>query len=312
MHGFTFPSDSVKAQFKEGAVRGLSGEKRGLFGGMQGAKVKYLRLRDVDGQGTALLRVQTEDGAVAYAHMLPDFSGSGVKAADMFYTATGTFASENVRDLMIPIFSAINNRAEGKLDGLEKLIKSQQGGDMEGVIRQYRSLPPEFKKRAVMRQMYLTALMAREDTAEYESELVRIQKDEPDDVATSFKLFDLYFLKKQWVQAAAAAERVDKDIGGDAWLEAMQAMCLANAGKLEESAAVFESAAKLDPELPEVLIFKIHLHCAANDYAAGVKTLKELQERFDAEPDFNYLGGEFPAIKRFMESDEFKAWRAGS
>ncbi len=28
----------------------------------------------------------------------------------------------------------------------------------------------------------------------------------------------------------------------------------------------------------------------------------------DAEPDLNYLRGEFPAAKAFMENNEFKAW----
>jgi tetratricopeptide (TPR) repeat protein len=313
MHGFTFPSPVDRQKCREGMLNGLASENTGLFGGMRGSRAKFLRIKDVNDQGTVQLRLLTVGGGVVFAHLLPDFENEKISVADIFYTLSGTFVSENMRDIMIPLFAGFTpDQTPDQFDWLQQIGRMQQAGDFAGVIQKYRSLPEEIQNRSALRGIYLAALSSQEDSTEYEKELVRIQKDSPDDVATEFKLLDLYFLKQQWPEVAAAADRLNKDIGGDAWLTAMQGVGLAYAGKLEESAAAFREAEKLEPDFPDAIFFKIHLHCAGKDYAGAVKTLQDLKTRFNSEPDFSAMAAQFPAVKLFTESEEFKSWRSGS
>jgi len=308
LHGFEMPGGR-RGQLESGAMQGISKRRGGIFAEILGGAAKFLRLRDINGQGAAWLRLQLPDGSFTIACALPDFRGPRARVADLYLLSTGTFTSENMRDMLIPMLGSGPANTGILVDGLEKISEARMRGDFEQVARVIRELPEEHRNRPVMRMLYLQALMSREDMSEYEVELMRIQREEPSNVTTSFKLMDLHVLKAEWSEAAEAALRVDEAAGGDAYVRSMAGMCLAYAGKLDEAEKAFVTARAMDPELAEVLVFRIHLCCARKDYADAVRTIEELEEKFRFEPDLTGMAPMYPALREFMESPEFKSWK---
>ena len=313
--GFQFAA-AERIKIAEGAKESLSGRKGGILDGTLGGNGAFLRLADIHGQGAALIRVMTPQGAIVLAYLMPKFTGSEARLVDVFLLATGTFISETMRDVMIPMIGSLKKSGMGNyntmLEASQKLMKARQSGDNEKVITTCESLPPELRKRPAFRTVYLEALMNREDTAAYQRELVRILREEPDSVTTSFKLMDLYLLKKNWSEAAAAALKVEEFVGGEGYLRAMAGMCLSWAGDFEEAARLFDDAEKMEPEMVEVLSFRLHLDCARGDFPAMVRGMEKMKEKFSRQPTPELLVADYPKFQEFIDSAEYKQWKESS
>lgn len=310
LQGFSIPA-AERAGFLTSAKGSISSQPGALLRGSFGGSAAFLRLADIQGQAAALIRILTEDGAVMLAYLMPEFAGSKARFIDVYQLSTGCFASESMRDMIIPLLSSAGGDAPQMqlIKSVQKVTTARQTGDHTAVIKACESLPVELRKRPTMRMVYLESLMSSGDNAAYERELTRIQREEPDSVATSFKLLDLYMLKKKWKEAATAGLRVDEAAGGDAYLKAMSGMCLSWAEDFEEAEKVFDAAEALDPSLAEVMSFRLHLDCARGDYAALVKNMDKLKEKYSRQATPEGLVENFPKFQEFIDSPEYKAWK---
>lgn len=305
--GFHMSSD-MESGFRKGLRQAVLSQEGGIFAEAAGGKARFLRLADVRGQGGALVRILQKQGGVAYFYLMPLITGGPIRFVDLYVMATGTFTSENMRDVMIPMLSA-EGADTGELTAAMSRIKTaKDSGNAKAVISACESLPPNLRNRPAMRMVYVQALMDSGDEAAYLKELQRIEREEPDSISTTFKLLDLYALKKNWQEAAASGLRVDKSIGGDAYLKALSATCLANAGQLDEAGNLFDEAEAMEPDLPEVVIFRLHLDRCRKDYPALVKKLDRLKETFSLLPAA--FVEQQPDFEAFVQSDEYKQWKS--
>ena len=314
LSGFELPGGKLTG-LKQGALSGLKLNEGGLLRETAGSKVRFASLRDINGAGGALIRVCPADGGIVFFYLMPRFTAGRVRFVDLYSVTDGCFTTENARDVMIPMLGSSSGylaRGGGKAmqEGMKRVNAARQSGDMKALTAACLALPPEMRERGSIRSLYLQALMSGDDSAAYQKELERIQRDEPESMSNSSKLIDLYIMKKQWPLAAAAALKLDAAVGGDAFIKSLAGMCQAWAGEFNESEKLLHTAAAMEPDLSETLSYRMHLECARGDFAAMIKTFDQLKEKFDLDATPEGMVEDYPAFQKFLESDEYKGWKA--
>jgi tetratricopeptide (TPR) repeat protein len=288
----------------------------------QGGSFRLLRSRVRNKRKTALIRLAGLDSGLNYFEfVLARGPGGRVRATDVYVTGNGEWLTQICRRIYLRS-AAYDQR--GMLDRLlgtdkdlvesfPKLIEMRKlhnaGRDREAIAL-YDRLPATARddKLFLLQRLKFTQALSSKglDDALYAGTLDRLRTLFPDDPSVDVFSIDAYLLKKQFDQAIAALDRLDKSVGGDPYLNVLRASISAQAGRPEKAREFAQVAVTDLPDIVDGYFAVLTANLALKDYPGALKTLQRIDERFAIE--FNDLTT-VPEYAGFVKSPQFAEWQ---
>jgi hypothetical protein len=314
LNGTKVPDD-----FRRGFVKGLGQGFRSSFGALatemgNGGSVRWTRNVKLDGGVGVQLRVLYKGGAFNFVEFLVVRDGAGtLRIADFYDLANGTFRSEDVRLLALPVLAELKldtlDRILGKeqpmlkhIDTLQKINDLSIKGDWEGVRTVWTGLPKDIQEHRLFIKPYISAL-SNIDEAAYAKAMARYLTLYPDDAAAQVMGIDFYFLRKKWPDCTRAIAAVEKRAGPDAWFDYLRGAVHLEDKKPAEAKVALEAAVKREPTLPEPYYSLIDLGLLEKKWADTAKWMSACEKATGVSFDAHAKG-----FEEFLASKEGKAW----
>jgi tetratricopeptide (TPR) repeat protein len=307
--------------FKKGAARG------GAFGqqiqkaiGTDG-RVKFLRAHTVSGQQRAVLRTLTTDGMVNFYDLVVSVDPSGKpRVVDFENYASGELLSESMRTIMAPLLADVKKsfferllsgrdaKKEAQFEAMTKAVPKIRAALAEGkhaeALQMYNTLPAEVQSTRIGLILRMSCSQGLGD-AEYERALDAINAAFPDDPSLALIQIDRHYLKKDWQKALDAIKRVSRGVGGDAYLDVMQASVLVEKKELAEAYVAARKAIEREPTLPKGWWMAVTVALEEKDHPETARLLTEIEKRFDLL--LSDLRGD-DIYADFVRSPEYRVW----
>jgi hypothetical protein len=314
-----------KSGFERGFLKGLD-KPGGLFERMNameksGGTITLLRVHEVDGRPRALVRAIDSDQGVDYLDFEMARRPSGkVRAIDVYVFISGERLTKMIRGFYLPL-AANQSRSV-----VEKLLKSESDmvkavsklKSLADAVREekpqealaiYNALPPGAKKEKSVMLLRLQAAQAMNDDSVYLAAMDDLAKTFPNDPCVELTSVDSFVIRKDYVKALAAIDRLENSVGGDPYLSVIRARILVEEGKPDDAAKMAQKAVEAEPSLPDTHFCRLQVANGQKKYADMVKYLREYKDMFD--DALEEIDSE-PEFAGFAGSSEYKEYRAKS
>ena len=288
-----------------------------------GSRIQYLGVVD-DAVGRAvLLRVFDLEGENGFDYLKLYLRGAGApKVVDTYTYGSGELLSVLLhRNLLAQL--AVLGRAPADLPASElaaaqatkriAAIRAQVvAGNYEGADRLYQRLSKIARQDPIVMQLRIR-IASGLDEAAYRQALEDHRARFGDDPSKTLILLDGFYLEGDYDAAAAALARLDRDVGGDPYLDCMRAGALRSAGKqaealqaVAESLKRYDGSVKLDPAVKEELHWAaVEATLAQEDHDATLDWLIRTDAVIDVIDD---LSG-YEEYARFVASPQYRQWQ---
>jgi tetratricopeptide (TPR) repeat protein len=264
----------------------------------------YLRTQLVDGTPRPLFRVVDDSGGFNYHQLELDKQGAEIRAVDLYIYVSGENMSETFGNLAKALVEAGNLKTNMSMQKMRKLMASGEYAEARQLLQE---LPAELRKtKAAMLIAVELSSESTEDPA-YLAAIDAYAKAFPNDPSLDIVLLDGMFLRKKYAEALAIIDRLDKRVGGDAYLEVLRANMHIEGGKQAEGIAAAKRATERERTLEAAWWQLLTAQAVAKDYAAALTTLDVLQKEFDADFDQETLSSD-ERFTGLAASKEFEAW----
>lgn len=315
----TRDGEGIDPTFKQGFITGYRQKEDSLgttIAGLvkQSARFSLLRMREVEGQTRLIYRLLIPGGGVSYFEMKVS---PAMKVSDVYIFTSGEWLSETIRRLYLQSAAEASQGLLDKLKGKEQVFlknlptltgmqKALAAKDNAKVLELYKSLPEQLKKEKLFLTMRVQAALPV-DEKEYIQAIDDFRAAFANDPASDLMAIDGFFLSKKYDLAIAAIERLNKTIGGDAYLGFLRGRAYAVWGKAEESKAALAEAVKMEPSLvdPYWLLVEHALAEKKHDETARWLTAIE-RDTGTIIDDLNKV----PVYGDFVKSKAYKKWLA--
>lgn len=191
-------------------------------------------------------RLTGEEGYF-YVHFV--FPESAIKPVDVYLATLGHHMSEAIAH---GAALGIDAQATGHLEAL-----TQMNAKMEApaaYLKAYDALPAGLQKSWLLRLKAVWIGQALSDEA-YLSRMEAFINRFPDHPATALVSFDFYFMKEDYKKAMEAALKAEQQVGGDAWLLSLAAMCAYADNDTARVQSLLSQAHQLEPDAAFVAFF---------------------------------------------------------
>jgi tetratricopeptide (TPR) repeat protein len=283
----------------------------------QGASYTLLRTRTEGDQGRALFRVLPPAGGVNYHEFLLARRPSGqIKGVDLQVFVTGELFSTTMRRLIIPLVAQENQGFLDKLRGrenefyrhisdIQRMGKARQDGQPSQALAIYRQLPASVRQDKTVQLIRLQAAQASGDDEEYLGAMEDFRASFPDDACMDLMCIDYYLLKKQYADALAGIDKVDKAVGGDPYLNLVRANANFESGKFAEAREAASKAIEDEPTMVEAYWSLVAISLREKKFDDTLKLLRMIATKFHVE--FQDLA-KVPEYADFVKSPQYKEW----
>jgi tetratricopeptide (TPR) repeat protein len=281
---------------------------------------EFVRVHEIDGRQQILFRLLNTEGVNYHDLILIRDPAGRTQAVDVYVYLSGELFSTTIRRMIRRL------TAENKRSIFQKLFAVQQDSleDIDKLYRMAQSL--QQRKPAEALEVYATAseeaqhdktfLIARYQAAtmlpdeagsyrEIEATVGLFRQKHPQDPALDFLAIDEHVVRNEYDRALQAVDRLDRAVGGDAYLHEIRAGILCQAGKPDLAAEQFELAIAGLPHRESAYFGLITLSLYQEDYGNVLKALKRLDQAIELE--WNDLH-DVPAYAGFVASPYFKQW----
>lgn len=313
------PIDSpkqMKEEFSKGAAQGC-----GSFGDQiaalatQGGSYKLLRVRSVDGGPRALFRLIAND-AVNYHDLVLEDARGKTRVVDIHVYLTGELFSETIRRTYVTalasdasLMSKLSGEESDFVKHLPKIREMQtrrEQKDFAGALKSYYELPPSLQKdRNMLFERFTSA--SEVGGKEYDKALAAFRRHYPNDKGLDLVMVDGFFLRKQYDQAIAAIDRVDKAVGGDPYLKVLRANVYLEKKEQAKSVALLSDAVKEEPGLSQAWFGLLNLAVLEKNHKETTRLLTQIETNF---PLIRFTQIETtPEFGDYVKSADYKAWK---
>ena len=315
-------TDSLRKAFSEGVRKGFR-EGAGFSGAIvsavkEGGRYSLLRLQSNRKRPSFLVRFILPAGGLNYHEFLIARRPDGqVKAVDLYIFTTGELISQTLRRSFVPAVAhdarSLIERLTGAeqdyvkhLSKFEAMSRALIGKRPAEALEVYRRLPPSLQKDKNALMIRCQAARTMGDDREYSRAMEDFRAAYPKDASVDFISIDYYLLKKQFSEALACVDRVEKAVGGDPFLQTLRAGISIEKGDLEAARKCLQTAIDQEPTLQVSYEGLINVTLQQHKFAETLKALRLLKERFhverkDLETD--------PAFMEFVKTPEYREWR---
>ena len=229
---------------------------------------------------------------------------------------SGELITKTLRRAFLPVAAHANRGVLERLAGtegefmanlptIERMNRSLQEGRPKEVLADYKTLPPGLRKDKNFMLMRLRASQGVGD-AEYAAAIEDLRKEHPDDPCIDMISIDGYSFKKEYRQAVACVDRLDKAIGGDPYLNVLRANLLVEVPDLDAADRAARAAIAAEPTLVEAYWARVAVTLKRPDFAETARVLGQITRRFHLQ--FGDLAAQ-PLYAEFVKSPEYAAWR---
>lgn len=281
----------------------------------QGGSYRFVRLRDVKNQRVAVFRLLTASGLNYHELLLQKSPAGKIRIGDVFIYMTGEYISETFRRTYVPIAVSENRGLLEKLVGsdsdmvknlpkIQAMQAAHQRGQAAQALKLYNELPPSVQadKNMLVQRITITQAIGEK---EYDAAFLAFRKHFPNDTALHLLGIDFWLHRKNYDETMKCVDAIDKNIGGDPYLDAMRANILIQAKDLAKARGLAQKVLKELPELAESYWPMITIHLEEKDHAATLKMLQKM--RADLSWDFGDLTL-VPLYADFVKSKEYQEW----
>lgn len=281
----------------------------------KGGAYKYMRVFQ-EPQGTrARFRFLPAGGGVDFHDFLLREEKGRIRAVDFKFASTGEEYSQSLRRTFLPLAvkanPALRDRLAAKdsaflkhLTSIEAITKSLQEGHPERVAPIASQLPADLRNEKFCLLLELKSSQLVSDDKAVQEVIDRYHRLYPNDVAIELFSMD-YFVKKDSIpKALVCAERFQKGVGQEAFMQSLIADLQWQDGQLKEALASINKAIRIEPEYVDAYWTLVTIADSEKDFAAVNKTLQKLVKEFGAELDPETMRTE-PFYAEFVKSPEF-------
>ena len=188
-----------------------------------------------------------------------------------------------------------------KLSNVTALINQ---GKMQEALAIIKGMAPETQKMKIILLNRLRAAQGS-DEQEYSGVLEDFRKLYPKDPCLDLLLIDYYMLQKDFRQAVATIDQLDKSVGGDPYLNVVRASVSAASGDLTKAMQQVKRAVEQEPTLLPAYFAAVGISMKAENYDETLTLLKALDQKFSMK--FNDLKT-VPEYAGFVKSAQYPQW----
>ncbi|HVG23407.1 MAG TPA: hypothetical protein VND45_04575 [Thermoanaerobaculia bacterium] len=279
-----------------------------------GGRIAPLRIRTVNGERRALVRLLLPDGSLNY-HEMPlvrDSSGF-IRARDIYVYATGEYLSDTLRRLYIIAVATNPNflqRLSGKKNAFlevapraKEMMEKVHAGDGEAALKIYNDMPPNIRRDKALMLAYVMATSKTGDDKLYAHALDELRAAYPNDRGMEMLFIDSHLLAGRHDEAMRSVDRVEEAVGGDPYLDTLRAGIRLQQGNLIEAERYAARACERDPKLEDGWWSRVNVTLKRKDFAETARLLRHLRDDLDVEvADLR----DYPDYAEFVRSPEYR------
>ena len=281
-----------------------------------GGKYTLLRIREVDGKKHLIMRLVGAEGAVNYHDFtLIRYPDGRVGTEDIYIYAAGETVTQMFRRIMMKFAAEHNRGIVDRLTGseqvfikhvasLQRITELLREGEARSALTLFHGLPEELKSNKVFQLIAIQAAQQLDEET-YLAELDRFRKAHPNDPAADLLMIDYYTIKMDYDRAGESLDRLDRAVGGDAYLVAVKAALYSEAGRPKDARAAYEKAIAADPKLDIAYSGLISITLEEKDFAATLKWLKKGSATGAIAVDLQTIK-DAPEYADFVKSPEYR------
>ncbi|WP_422924791.1 hypothetical protein [Singulisphaera sp. PoT] len=317
-------TDEFREDFHKRSLKSLQGDQ-GIFERIaeqvsRGGSYTFLRLHSRDQRKTALFRMilPEESGVNYHEYYLARKPDGGVHATDLYVYLSGETMSQTLRRFYLPVAASVPQNPFSKFSGPEKdlvksfdTVKKMTHGinerKFQDTLDAYFELPPSLRKDKYMLLLRIQAAQGANDDKVYHESLQTFRIMHPKDPCVDIFSIDYFLLNKEFDKCMTCIDRVDKELGGDPYLDVLRVGLHRTENKLDVAWQDVTRAMKREPTLFQAYEAQLDLSLALKKYDSTLSSLKILREQFGIV--FKDLST-VPEYAGFVASPEYKAWEA--
>lgn len=263
-----------------------------------------LRVRQVDGRPTPLVRALADDELNYLQFTLTKNDRGEVVAADIYMFATGDTLGGSMGAVARAAMRSGDDDID--LDALDERLEQRLAeGDLVGAERLLDDLPVAVRESKLVRVKRLRVLA--HPTGSFALAASDFEQRYPGDPALAMAALDAYSARQDWPAALDHAARLEQMIEGDAHLMGLRATFLARTGRGDEAVKLARAALTREPSLHSAWNSLVSVLAALRQHDAVARALDEMSARLGLQ-----LGAENLAnvdfLQAFLASPEGKVW----
>ncbi|MBI3829708.1 MAG: hypothetical protein HY291_09340 [Planctomycetes bacterium] len=281
----------------------------------RGAAVKLLRLREVDGQWRAMLRMLSRDGLQYHElYLAPDASRT-LKIVDACSYLSGTKASDSLRHFLLPLAVEKDKAVLDQLTPSERafvenisavsyLQTKMLSGDYTEALKIYESLPDAVKSDPEVAQMRF-ACARQHGTDDYLKAIEDFRTRFAGKGLTDLLLIKYFFAAGREPEGFEALDRLDKAVGGDGLLDHFRAKAYKKLNDTPKAKAFAHKALEADPTIEYAYYMLMDYALAEKDYVETTRLLDEFEKHM---PQATLNLEQEKTFAEFLKSKEYEDW----
>lgn len=241
--------------------------------GKRGA-YRFLRFTHRDGRIAALFRLNGPAGLNYHELILSVGADGRARIADMYVMVSGELLSQTIRRTVRMAADEGKGRELAEaMDNARAMKTHLAAGRSAAALAAYRTLPRWLQDEKWVQILRLEAA-GRAGRKEYDEAAADFRRRFGDDPAADLSAAVVYDTQKQYDRALEAIVRLDRRIGGDAYLDFMRGLTVAAGGDAQQGRAILHAALEREPTLYEAYEVLIRLAMRQNDPDAAVEVLE--------------------------------------
>ncbi len=290
-----------------------------LFASLDGARARFLRLRDTPHGPAALIRADHEAGTVSYFDVHPRFDEAGlVHIGDFYNHATGLSLTDVYRSLFLTLAGESDESLAASLFGVEKVspallrrfdgaIRSKNAAELQAL---WPTLPLRLQTDRLFMMARLQVLMAEPTSATYAKALAETRVAFASDPVADLLAIDALMLEKDVPRFDECIRRVTERLGGpDAYLTLCRGLVRLHAGTAEEARPFIEQAVQEEPDFALAAFAKLRLLARQKAWAEACEWLTQMADRFKLRPEAVRASTD-ESLAALAATPEFARWVA--
>ena len=281
-------------------------------------KARFLRVLSVDGELRPLVRILTAEGALNFhAYVVARRANGRLKWFDAHVYLGGELMSETMRRLVLPAFTQKNDgllarlaRGEGSyvksIAQIQKVQELMRAGDAKGAKAILDGFPPELKNTKGILGVRLQVAQGLGGT-EYLAVIDDWSRAFPGDPSLDLVCIDADFVRKDYLGVVRRLDSLQRQLGGDPYLEFLKANSLMMAGRFDECRTIARAVLAEDPSLASVYDVLLQIELDAKNHPGVVALLDEIEAAY---PGADMAAGiaQPAAYATFRASPEYARW----
>lgn len=284
-----------------------------------GGSLKMLRVHSVNDKKRVLFRILKADGAVDYFDFVVVRHSDGlIGMEDVYMYQSGEMFTQTIRRLLIPIIAQTRDRKnlmradEDYLKSvplIKEMVSALKKGQFADAIKNFEELPRSVQdnKTILMYYVLANAQIVEAGDAAYLRAMERFRGLYPNDSSAYFVSIDYYRLRGEYDNALKTIDRIDKEIGGDPYLEVWRGNILMEATRYDEARQRFEAAWNAEPTLGIACSLRTKLALVEKNHVDTLKWLKKTAEIY-SDDDLGDLEGS-QKYADFVKSPQYREWQ---